>query len=51
MNNNNHNHNNNINNNNNKNTALKKFVIFQEMELSSHKIRNFLLFQEGTYKA
>ena len=27
-----------------KNPTPKKFFIFQEMELSSHKIRNFLIF-------
>ena len=27
---------------------MKKFLIFQEMEFSSHKIRNFLTAQEGT---
>ena len=31
--------------------SSKTFVIFQEMELSSHKIKNFLKFQEGICKA
>ena len=29
------------------NSKNKKFLIFWEMELSSHKIRNFPIFQEG----
>ena len=33
-----------------KKTCSKKFLIFREMELSTHKIRNFLVFQERTYK-
>ena len=36
---------------NKKKPTLKKFLIFQEMELSSSKTKKALIFQEGTRKA
>ena len=35
----------------NKKTTLKKLLMFQEMELSSPKLKELLIFQEGTCKA
>ena len=34
-----------------KKTALRKCIIFWEMELSCPKLKKFLIFQEGTYKS